>query len=151
MCAPCWILRGVSPSRMNGMKMEWESYGDQSGRGANKRRFLKEESKLAMRQHGQLPFMWRNYAPKQRKLWRWVVRKRVRVGFLRQQEWGWGWCCNVKVKKRVGERLVPLREKRAAAKKTGSRRSINWLLWARRRDDRRERRGAKGRLHRLGV
>jgi hypothetical protein len=34
----------------------------------------------------------------------------------------------LKLKKEMRERLVPLREKRAAAKKTGSRRSINWLL-----------------------
>jgi hypothetical protein len=95
------FARGIAESNER-KEVEWKSYGDQSGRGANKRRFLKEESKLAMRQHGQLPFMWRNYAPKQRKLWRWVVRKRVRVGFLRQQEWGWGSCCDVEVKKRGG-------------------------------------------------
>jgi hypothetical protein len=38
---------------MNGTTVERKSYGDQPGRGARKRRFLKEESKLVMRKHDQ--------------------------------------------------------------------------------------------------
>ena len=61
-----------------------------------------------------------------------TIRNEVKDGALRENgldhrvsdDWvGIRW--DVKVKKRVGERLVPLREKRAAAKKPGSRRSIN--------------------------
>ena len=101
-CAPVQVCEGLLPRMNERNRVKRMSYGSQSGRGARKRRFLKEELKLAMRQHGQLLDMWRNHAPKQ-QLWRCVVSKRVRGGFLRQQEWGWGSCCGVEVKKEVGE------------------------------------------------
>lgn len=46
------FARGIAESNERNEK-QWKSYGDQSGRGARKRRFLKEESKLVMRKHDQ--------------------------------------------------------------------------------------------------
>lgn len=79
-------IRGVRMSERKRMNELPRSMADEE-RGASATN-PSQDNKLAMRKHGQPAPMWRNHAPKQRKLWRWMVRKRVRDGFLRQQETG---------------------------------------------------------------